>query len=413
VPFILKQHSEWDEVYLRAATRLLNGGDVYRLEDGYAYPPFMAWAVIPFTFLSPLISRLVWFAINVACLVGMLRLAWRMTGGGILEGIWPTDTREHLICILGLACGLRYALNGIAHHQTDLVIGMALLGGCYLLSRGRETSAGSCFGLAAAMKCTAVLWVPYLLWRGKWKAATGVLLVAVGLNLLPNLARQPDEGGLWVSGWLTRYVHPLTSAERYPGDWGSWIIYNQSLSGAGNRWLTTQWGWRGSEFEVTRKLDALDPMLVKSIVYGFEAILVIVVVVVVSRRRALEKGQGEPPSWPSEIVEYCLVLVLMVLISPMSSKPHFATLILPGLMLARWAVNVKAPVIQLMLGMAIVMAALSLPLWSGGFDFIALWLGSDTWNAFILLIGCLYVLRQADLRTCTRSQCLILHARCS
>src|SRR5262245_37898081 len=107
VPFILKQHSEWDEVYLRAATRLLNGGDVYRLEDGYAYPPFMAWAAIPFTFLSPLVSRFLWFVVNVGCLVGMWGLAWRMTGGGILEGVQSTDTRAHLICFLGLACGAR------------------------------------------------------------------------------------------------------------------------------------------------------------------------------------------------------------------------------------------------------------------------------------------------------------------
>jgi len=97
----------------------------------------------------------------------------------------------------------------------------------------------------------------------------------------------------------------------------------------------------------------------------------------------------------------------------MSSKPHFATLILPGFMLARWAVNGKSRMLRLMLGMSIVMVALSLPLWGGGFDFIALWLGSDTWNAFTLLIGCVYMLGHADLRTCSRSQSLILHAQCS
>jgi hypothetical protein len=396
VPFILKQHSEWDEVYLRAATRLLDGGDVYHLEDGYAYPPFMAWAAIPFTFLSPLVSRISWFVVNVGCLVGMWRLAWRLTGGGILEDNRSTDNREHLICFLGLACSLRYALNGIAHHQTDLVIGVLLLGGCFLLSRQRDLSAASCFGLAAAMKCTALLWVPYLLWRGKWKAATCLLVVAVGVNLLPNLVRAPDGGGLWLGEWLTRYVRPLTSTERYPGDWGSWIIYNQSISGAGNRWLTTQWGWRGSDFEVTRKADALNPAIVRTIVYGFEATLIIVVAMVLSRGRAFEKGQGGPPSRPKEILEYCVVLLLMVLLSPMSSKPHFATLILPGFMLARLAVLDSDRIIRWLLGTAITIAALSLPLWGGRFDFIALWLGSDTWNALVLLIGCLYTLRQAS-----------------
>jgi hypothetical protein len=392
-PFILKQHSEWDEVYLRAATRLLDGGDIYRFEDGYSYLPFMAWAAIPFTFLSPMVSRVAWLAINVGCLVGMWRLAWRLTGGALLEGARPADNREHLICFLGLACSLRYALNGIAHHQTDLVIGVLLLGGCFLLSRQRDLSAASCFGLAAAMKCTALLWLPYLLWRRKWKAATWLVVVAVGVNLLPNLVRAPGGGSLWLGEWLTRYVRPLTSTDRYPGDWGSWIIYNQSISGAGNRWLTTQWGWRGSDFEVTRKPDALNPAIVKTIVYGFEATLVIAVGISLARRRPLDQWQGGPPSRPIEILEYCVVLLLMVLLSPMSSKPHFATLILPGFMLARLAVLGSDRMLRWMLGAAITIAALSLPLWGGQFDFIALWLGSDTWNAVLLLLGSVYSIR--------------------
>ena len=84
VPILLKQHSEWQEVYVRAAERLLHGGDVYRLEDGYSYPPFMAWLAIPFTALPTTLSRTIWFAMNVACLVCMCRLAWRLTGGGRL-----------------------------------------------------------------------------------------------------------------------------------------------------------------------------------------------------------------------------------------------------------------------------------------------------------------------------------------
>ena len=87
VPVLTKQHSEWQEVYIRAAGRLLHGGDIYRFEDGYSYPPFMAWLTIPFTALPAIISRAVWFGINVGCLIAMWQLAWRMTGGGYLEGI--------------------------------------------------------------------------------------------------------------------------------------------------------------------------------------------------------------------------------------------------------------------------------------------------------------------------------------
>jgi Glycosyltransferase family 87 len=395
IPFLLKQHSEWEEVYLRAAGRLIHGGDVYRFEDGYSYPPFMAWLAIPFTLLPPTASRALWFGINVVCLMAMWRMAWRSSGGGRLEGCEATDKKEHLVCFLGLACAARYALNGIAHQQTDLVIGTLLLYGCGALSKNQDRRAAIGFGLATAMKGTALLWCPYLLWRRKWQASVLLLVVSVGVNLLPNLVRPPERGGLWLGEWLTRYVRPLTTANHYPGDWGSWIIYNQSLAGAGNRWLTTQWGWRGSEFEVVRREDAPSTDLVKVAVYSAEILLLIVVgFVLIYRRRRLIQGEQEEHS--AKILEYCLVLLLMVLLSPMSSKPHFSTLILPGFLLARIAVYEKDTILRCLLGMAMVVATLSLPLWGGRFDFAALWLGSETWNALVLLLGCVYALAKLD-----------------
>jgi hypothetical protein len=392
VPFLLKHHSEWDEVYLRAAGRLLYGGDVYRFEDGYSYPPFMAWLAIPFVFLPQAVSRALWLGINIGCLVGMWRLAWRLTGGGALKGNQATDKREHLICFLGIACSVRYALNGIAHHQTDLVISVLLLGGCWMLSHRRDWSAASCFGLAAAMKCTALLWCPYLLWKGKWKAAGWVVTLAVGVNLLPNLVRPPERGGLWLEDWLTRYIRPLTAADHNPGDWGSWIIYNQSIAGAANRWLTTEWSWHGSQFEVTQKPDTVGPWILKCVVYGSEAILVIGAAIAMRHRRIEAEGQGGGNHFSGEVLEYGLVLLLMVLLSPMSSKPHFSTLVLPGFALARLAVYEGNKMLRCLLGVALVIAALSLPLWGPRFDFIALWQGSDMWNALLLLIGCGYAL---------------------
>jgi hypothetical protein len=336
----------------------------------------------------------------------MWRLAWRLTGGGRLEGDMASGVshdsgtgafvrparQEHLICFLGLACSVRYALNGIAHQQTDILISALILFGCWCLSRNRVLSAAGCFGLAAAMKCTALLWCPYLLWKEKWKAAAWLSVVAVGVNLLPNLVHTPERGGLWLSEWLRRYVHPLVARDHYPGDWGSWIVYNQSFSGAGNRWLTTEWNWHGSRFAVTRKLDAPSPIVVKVIVYGMELVLLAGVAIILIRRRSMTQGQGSREEFPAAILEYSLVLLLMVLLSPMSSKPHFSTLILPGFALARLAVYQGDMTLRCLLGFAVVAATLSLPLWGGCFDLIALWFGSDTWSALLLLLGTIYIL---------------------
>jgi hypothetical protein len=245
------------------------------------------------------------------------------------------------------------------------------------------------------------------------------MVIAVGVNLLPNLVRTPERGGLWLGEWLTRYVRPLAAGDHYPGDWGSWIIYNQSLSGAGNRWLTTQWRWPGSEFEVIRRHEAPGPTVVKAIVYGMElALLAGVAAILIRRLKKREESVGWAESSrptktkvekvgledathptnchgkPLQIMEYSGVLLLMVLLSPMSSKPHFCTLVLPGFALARLAVYRGDRILQLLLGFAVVFATLSLPLWGGRLDFIALWFGSDTCNALLLFLGCTYTLGQ-------------------
>src|SRR6516162_6077507 len=65
LPFLLRAHSEWDDVYIRASRELLAGRPIYTPGAGYVYPPFMAFAAIPLTFLSQQFERLAWFIVNV------------------------------------------------------------------------------------------------------------------------------------------------------------------------------------------------------------------------------------------------------------------------------------------------------------------------------------------------------------
>src|SRR3954470_10218372 len=194
VPFCLRRDSEWEQVYVAAAARLGSGQDLYPPGTDYLYPPFSAWAALPFAPLPPPAGRGLWLLLNLACLAVMARAAWRLAGGGPLEGDPPAPAREHVAWCLGLAGAAPYLLNCLAHQQTDLVIGALLLGGCLLLGRSRALPAATCFGLAAAMKCTALLWAPYLAWRRRWAAAAWLAAVALGANLLPDLLSPPPSG---------------------------------------------------------------------------------------------------------------------------------------------------------------------------------------------------------------------------
>jgi hypothetical protein len=235
------------------------------------------------------------------------------------------------------------------------------------------------------------LWVPYLLWRRRWQAAAWLVTVALGANLLPNLISTPDYGGWWARTWLDRYLMPMTATDHCPGKWESWIVYNQSLAGAANRWLSTSWQWKGEEFEVVNRPGTLSPMTVKWVVYSTAALLILAAVVVMMRRptsTALDHGAHVG----SDVLEWCMILSLMVLLSPMSSKPHFSTLILPGFCLARLAVYEGGRLSRAVMALAAGLMILSLPCWGQRVDFIGLWNAAETWNAIVLFLGCWWAL---------------------
>jgi len=402
--FCRRHDSEWEQVYVSAAAHLWKGEDMYRKGEGYLYPPFMALTALPFVVLPASLSRLLWFAVNAVCLIALLRWSWRLAGGGQLEGSENGKGRERLAAVLGCLCGLSYLENGLAHQQTDIVIGAMLIGGCLLLGRGRPLAAAAAFGTAAACKCTALLWAPYLLWRGRPLAAVWLVVVAVGANLLPDLVRPAPEGRCWLEEYVVRFLRPLTASDHYVGTWGSDAVYNQSLTGLGQRWCTTEWTWTPTDCTIGPRAPLLRPQTLRLWVYGGELGIVAAVLGTCGRpfRRLRDEVNVQGAGllgWHA--LECSMVLLLMVLLSPMSSKAHFGTLVLPGFCLARAAwgqETARHGASRTFKGMLIAAVVLGLlcnkdPLGERLYT-LSLWYGVVTGQALLLLAGCLFVYRR-------------------
>ena len=85
IPFSEGDDSEWEQVYVKAACQLRKRGHLsarrrqlvsaLRHADG-----------VPFTWLPTTPQRWLWLVINLPCIVFMLWGAWRVAGGGKLEG---------------------------------------------------------------------------------------------------------------------------------------------------------------------------------------------------------------------------------------------------------------------------------------------------------------------------------------
>jgi hypothetical protein len=317
------------------------------------------------------------------------RWSWRLAGGCTLEGDRPADRRERLILWLGVACGFRYLFNCLDHQQTDLLVGALVIGGCLALTRARFWLAATTLGVAAAIKCTPLLWCPYLAWRGRWLSAVWLLCVAVGVNLLPDLVHTPGEQGVWLTRWVAHFIAPLSKRDFYPGQWCSALIFNQSLSGTGNRLLLTTWEQTADGLEVITRAHHPGPLVFKGVLYGAEALLLLGVVLALGRRRlqAAEMNRSSEPA--PEVLEFSVVLLLMLLLSPMSGKAHFGIMLLPSFCLARLAVRQGHWLLWTLLLVAITASLSSLEGVLGKtFGFYSLWSGSLTWSVLLLLIGC-------------------------
>ena len=367
VPFLLRRYSEWESVYVPAAQRLLLGQPLYLDHDPYLYPPFAAIMALPWAMMPAWLGRLLWLALNAGCLGLILGLGWKIAGGSRED----TSRRDWWAWAIGLGCGGLALQNSLAHQQTDVLLAALQIAGLWLLMQRRDALAGTLFGLAAALKCTPLLWLPYLLWRARWRGVVALITVGLGVSLLADLWVKPNSGT-----WLEQYAQRVSTA-RTLGVWGTDPIYNQSLVGSLLRWSTVQvQAQPGGGLRTHVCPEALDHSGHHQMWIPLVGCLLVVTLVCVGR-----PGEVTPEAlaW-----EGACVLLLALLLSPMSGPAHFGTQILAGFLLARGTGVTRL--------LALLVAVLSL---LGAKDLVratvydyALYFGHWTIGCLLLLVGC-------------------------
>jgi hypothetical protein len=394
VGFLGRDEPEWESVFLRAAAQLWRGEDIYARGSAYLYPPFMAWAHLPFLPLPALLKRVAWLGVNVLCLTALLRWGWRLAGGGRLQGSASVPWQEHAAALAGFLCGIVHIQNCLAHRQVDVVIAWTVAGGCLLLQRGHSGTGAAAFGVAAASKCTPLLWCPYLLWRGRFAAALWLVCVAVGVNLAADLVHASPTGQPWLVEFGQRWLRPLAAPTHEVGTWGSDVVYNQSLAGAGQRWLTTTLTWAAHDCEVHPRPQRPSPAVLRWVVYGVELGLVLLILLACGRPFRSNRPASDAARHG---LECGIVVALMLLLSPMSSKAHFGILVIPAFCLGRAALRLRSTTLWALLALAVVLGITSTkdPLGERLYT-LFLWCGATTWQTLALLAGCVLGVRWTD-----------------
>jgi hypothetical protein len=232
----------------------------------------------------------------------------------------------------------RFFFGALETRQFDLVIAAILVHGCVLLRDGRESRGALWLGLAAGMKCTPLLFAPYLMWRGRWRSCILLCVAAVGVNLFPDLCCPQRDGGNYLCDWNETF---LSAAQRVPpGTWFSGLLQNQSLAGELQRFA--RYGLPTSVAAIrTAKLNPELVPLLRVVLYAVSTILLLLTALC---------GGFFGKSWPTEnpstdasknrlrfAAEVSAVFALMLLLSPMTSRAHYVVLLLPTLLIVRSA----------------------------------------------------------------------------
>jgi hypothetical protein len=140
--------------------------------------------------------------------------------------------------------------------------------------------------------------------------------------------------------------------------------------------------------QIAERAQGLTPVQLKLIVHG-SGLLVLGLCAYALGWRPGGQERSNAPANLRQPLEFSVILLLMVLLSPMSSKPHYATLILPAWLMARLAVTHRSKFAAVCLGLAIVAGLLSAKDLAGPHvATIAMWYGCVSASAFFLLLGC-------------------------
>jgi len=304
--------SDMGPFYSTAAGCILRGEALLTCLPPYPYQPALGIFFIPLAFLPPVLQRLIWYVIFVGCLV----LAVRLTEA-IAERLYPGSTRGQnlfwLRTIMLVTCG-KHFLDVITYASHDPLSLAIIMFATWALFNGREAAGGLWLAVAAAIRASPLIYLPYLILKRRLLASLVFVVAFLAVSLIPDIVGALRGGHTgYLADWLAQIVGPAlvpgTSSKLVFWDiWNGANLYNQSLRGLINRFAT------GPVF-------GLSPTMILIAVDGVFAAIVGVLLLLSPRRKEYVA------------VDTVVLLIAMLALSPMTSRYHYI-FVLPGVILA-------------------------------------------------------------------------------
>ena len=321
-------------VYSTAARRMLHGTRIY-IPNGdpeattapFSYPPFFSLTFIPLLPFPWIVQKVLWFLISAGSLAAVVYIVRRAIVAWMARSQLPPVWREWAFWgLLTLLVG-RYVLAGFEMQSHDILVVLLCALSLHAWSQSQDARAGLFAGLAAACKATPLLFAPVFLWQRRFRALACLVLALISATLLPDLVTPANNRVPWVVTWYNTFLHdigPGNSAQS-PGLWTYWNELNQCLAGTVHR-LSVPPGPECTPNIPDVRIWAPSPKVLKATTMALQlGVLTLLGVALWPTRRPLTPDEQRFVRFGQGGVVVCAMLLL----SPMSSKAHFAALVLP------------------------------------------------------------------------------------
>lgn len=201
------------DIYRHGALQVLHGDPLYVAEippgGWFTYPPFAALTFIPLSLLAFPAAKAVWMLVSFVALVATV---WRCaTVLGYRADRWLGLLS---LAMAVVALDIEAVRGTLWQGQVNLVL-MAII--VWDLTRPSEARyRGWAVGIAAGIKLTAVVFVPYLLITRQWRAARTATGTAAASVLLTWCLLPSDSTDYWSHAvFQTDRIGPLTHPGNY------------------------------------------------------------------------------------------------------------------------------------------------------------------------------------------------------
>jgi alpha-1,2-mannosyltransferase len=291
------------KVYHRAAKRAVLGETVYRLEDAhrYLYAPVVTFLFFPLAVLPSLAGKILWFALNVAVIVSILRSTASL--------LFPDGRAPPGFFLLVILLAFRFIDNNLGHGQLNLVLLWLVLRAYWYASLGRHRLAGFVLAAAIAAKIIPVVLLAQVLLRRQWRFALWTALGFGFLMLIP---------ALWWGGSYPQLLRDwVTVVMDQAGHYEMGNKINQSITAFTYRLFRLH-----PEGSPLVELSASTVRAITLLIHGF---FVVPLVLLSSRLAILRRPEPQGPHGD----ELSLYLLYSTVAAPYSWKYYFANLIFP------------------------------------------------------------------------------------